>query len=175
MKKILAYLLVLVSLMTLFCGTAGAEETGAKEIYFTNSDANAYFATVTVTDLSNGKSKDERIYMGYWMVTATCKYEQTKNSIAPLAAWASSVVSGTYNAGGDTRRVGEPSESTRTFYEGLNRYMVEHYYTCSMVMNHASYASKYDSNTSFDKYSYGPKTSVYGGLINTKIQFLRKH
>ena len=35
MKKILAYLLVLVSLMTLFCGTAGAEETGAKEIYFT--------------------------------------------------------------------------------------------------------------------------------------------
>ena len=76
--------------------------------------------------------------MGYWMVTATCKYEQTKNSITPLAAWASSVVSGTYNAGGDTRRVGEPSESTRTFYEGLNRYMVEHYYTCSMVMNHAS-------------------------------------
>lgn len=64
MKKILAYLLVLVSLMTLFCGTAGAEETVAKEIYFTNSDANAYFATVTVTDLSNGKSKDERIYMG---------------------------------------------------------------------------------------------------------------
>ena len=56
-----------------------------------------------------------------------------------------------------------------------NRYMVEHYYTCSMVMNHASYASKYDSNTSFDKYSYGPKTSVYGGLINTKIQFLRKY
>lgn len=35
MKKILAYLLVLVSLMTLFCGTAGAEETGAKEILLT--------------------------------------------------------------------------------------------------------------------------------------------
>lgn len=30
MKKILAYLLVLVSLMTLFCGTAGAEITFSK-------------------------------------------------------------------------------------------------------------------------------------------------
>ena len=39
-------------------------DRGERDILY-NSDANAYYATVTVTDLSNGKSKDERIYMGY--------------------------------------------------------------------------------------------------------------
>lgn len=48
MKKILAYLLVLVSLMTLFCGTAGAEIT------FSNSSAQGIYVDVTVTNLDNG-------------------------------------------------------------------------------------------------------------------------
>ena len=43
MKKILAYLLVLVSLMTLFCGTASAETT------FTRSGFAGVYAPIEVT------------------------------------------------------------------------------------------------------------------------------
>ena len=175
MKKILAYILVIVSLMTLFCGTAGAEETEAKEIYFTNSASNAYYKTITVTDLSSGKTIKERIYIGSWRVVATCKYEQGNNTIYPVAAWASSVSGSTANAGGTTKLAGEPHETTETYYEGLNRYMVEHCYICAITINYASYASRYDSNTTANKYSYGAKTSVYDGKLNTKIQFMRKY
>ena len=70
MKKILAYLLVLVSLMTLFCGTASAEE-----IYRTGTTGNYYQANVVVTNLTTGKSKEELIGIANWVVTVTCKYE----------------------------------------------------------------------------------------------------
>ena len=170
MKKILAYLLVLVSLMTLFCGTAGADE-----IYYTSRAVNSYYEKVNVTNLSTGKTVQEKIAIGFWTVEATCKYEQGNNMISPLAAWASSVTGTTYNAGGGTDRVGKPSESTRTFYEGLNRSKLEHYYTCSMIMYYAENASKYDSSVPYSKYSYGPKTSPHEGIINTMIEFLRKY
>lgn len=48
MKKILAYLLVLVSLMTLFCGTAGAEEEN-KVSYSSIAGISSFYATATVT------------------------------------------------------------------------------------------------------------------------------
>ena len=119
MKKILAYMLVIVSLMTLFCGTAGAETT------FSNSSAQSIYVDVNVTDLDTGVVGTEKKCAAIWRVTATCKYEGN-NPIYPVAAWASSVTSSVGVAGGSTVRNGQPSERTQTFYEGGKRAIIEH-------------------------------------------------
>ncbi len=54
MKKILAYLLVLVSLMTLFCGTAGAEIT------FSKSGSAGIHVPIDITNLGQSRTKKEQ-------------------------------------------------------------------------------------------------------------------
>lgn len=170
MKKILAYLLVLVSLMTLFCGTASAEE-----IYRTGTTGNYYQANVVVTNLTTGKSKEELIGIANWVVTVTCKYEQGNNEICPLAAWASKVAGSVSYAGGNTYRDGEASESTHTYYEGGRRSLLEHSYSCTVAITYAQYASKMDDNTTKDKYNYGSRSTPTTRKISTLIKFRRQH
>lgn len=63
MKKILAYLLVLVSLMTLFCGTAGAADN--------SMDKNGYattYVSMLVYDTDAKAAKYENVPVGCWTV-----------------------------------------------------------------------------------------------------------
>lgn len=167
MKKILAYLLVLVSLMTLFCGTAGAEIT------FSNSSAQGIYVDVTVTNLDNGVVSVEKKCAATCRVTATCRYEGN-NPIYPVAAWASNVTPSVGVAGGSTARNGQPHESTRTFYEGGKRAIVEHYYTCPTITTYASAASKRTNEDGTVQYFYGSKTSTVTKTIQTIIKFYRR-
>lgn len=69
MKKILAYLLVLVSLMTLFCGTAGAADN--------SMDKNGYattYVSMLVYDTDAKAAKYENVPVGCWTVVGRCYY-----------------------------------------------------------------------------------------------------
>lgn len=69
MKKILAYLLVLVSLMTLFCGTAGAAND--------SMDKNGYattYVSMPVYDTDARTTKYENVPVGCWTVVGRCYY-----------------------------------------------------------------------------------------------------
>lgn len=167
MKKILAYLLVLVSLMTLFCGTASADTT------FTGSATQGIYVDVTMTNLDNGVVSVEKKCAATWRVTATCKYEGN-NPLYPVAAWASNVSPSVGVAGGSTARNGEPHESTQTFYEGGKRSIVEHYYTCSTITTYAPAASKRTNDNGTVQYLYGNTTSVITKTVNTIIRFYRR-
>lgn len=79
MKKILAYLLVLVSLMTLFCGTASAEIT------FSKKGSAGVYADIVMTNLDSGATETRRTCVATLNVTATCRYEGN-NPIYPVAA-----------------------------------------------------------------------------------------
>lgn len=167
MKKILAYLLVLVSLMTLFCGTAGAEIT------FSNSSAQGIYVDVTVTNLDNGVVSVEKKCAATWRVTATCRYEGN-NPIYPVAAWASKVNMGVTSAGGSVVRIGEPSERTYTGYEGGKRSIIEHYYTATLKATYAPRGSKGTNDNGKIEYHYGSKTSTVTQTVQTQLQFYRR-
>lgn len=167
MKKILAYLLVLVSLMMLFCGTASADTT------FTRSGFAGVYAPIEVTNLDNGSVATQTTCVATLYVTATCKYEGN-NPLYPVAAWASRTRMGVTSAGGSVIRIGEPSESTRTGYEGGKRAIIEHYYTVTLRATYAPRGSKGTNDDGNIEFHYGSKTSAVTQTVQTKIQFYRR-
>jgi hypothetical protein len=167
MKKILAYLLVLVSLMTLFCGTAGAEIT------FSKTGSAGVYGDIKVTNLDDGSVETRRTCVASLIVTATCKYEGN-NPIYPVAAWASKVNMGVTSAGGSVVRIGEPSERTYTGYEGGKRSIIEHYYTATLKATYAPRGSKGTNDNGKIEYHYGSKTSTVTQTVQTQLQFYRR-
>ena len=167
MKKILAYLLVLVSVMTLFCGTASAETT------FSKTGFAGVHAEIEVTDLDDGSVETRTTCVATLRVTVTCRYEGN-NPIYPVAAWASSTSMGVTAAGGSVVRVDQPSESTRTGYEGGKRAIVEHYYTATLRATYAPRGSKGTNDDGEIEYHYGSKTKIKMQTVQTQVQFYRR-
>lgn len=167
MKKILAYLLVLVSLMTLFCGTASADTT------FSKTGSAGVYGDIEVTNLDDGSVETRSTRVATLIVTATCKYEGN-NPLYPVAAWASSVNMGVTSAGGSVVRIGQPSERTYTGYEGGKRSIVEHYYTATLRATYAPRGSKGTNDDGKIEYHYGSKTSMATQTVQTQLYFYRR-
>lgn len=167
MKKILAYLLVLVSLMTLFCGTASAEIT------FSKKGSAGVYADIVMTNLDSGATETRRTRVATLNVTATCRYEGN-NPIYPVAAWASSVNTEVTSAGGSVVRVGQPYETTYTGYEGGKRSLVEHCYYATLKATYAPRGSMGVDEKGQIVYLYGSKTETATQNLSTKIQFYRR-
>ena len=84
MKKILAYLLVLVSLMTLFCGTAGAADN--------SMDKNGYattYVSMLVYDTDAKAAKYENVPVGCWTVVGRCYYGEWQADASEFALFLS--------------------------------------------------------------------------------------
>lgn len=167
MKKILAYLLVLVSLMTLFCGMASADTT------FSKTTTASVTAPVEITDLDDGTVNTCIMAVAVLRVTATCKYEGN-SPLYPVAAWASDTFIGVTNGGGTAVRRGEPSESTQTGYEGGKRAVVEHHYTVTIEATYAPRGSKKINTQGQIIYDFGSKTNTVIKTVQTIIQFYRR-
>lgn len=167
MKKILAYLLVLVSLMTLFCGTAGAEIT------FSKSGSAGIHVPIDITNLDDGTVETRTTRVATLHVVATCKYEGN-TTLYPVAAWATRVYTTVSAAGGSAIRRGEPSESTYTGYEGGKRSLVEHYYFSKVEAIYAPRGSKGTNDDGEIEYHYGSRTSMITQWLQTQIQFYRR-
>lgn len=178
MKKILAYLLVLVSVMTLFCGTAGAEEE--KEVSYSSiAGISSFYATATVTNVSTRVVKSETVYIAHWNVVATCRYEAEKNEDGSVtkysaAAWASKVYGTVTNAGGVINRVGEPSESTETSYVGGRRSAITYHYSCRFLITYAPTAWKDNDAATQNSYHFGAITARINQRADAKITFERQ-
>lgn len=167
MKKILAYLLVLVSLMTLFCGTASAETT------FSQGGSAGIHVPILVTDLKDGSVEPKPTCVATLHVVATCKYEGN-TTLYPVAAWSILAYPTVSAAGGTAVRRGEPTESTKTFYEGGKRSIVEHYYTATIEATYAARGSKGVDDEGKTVYIYGSKTETIVKSLQTKICFYRR-
>lgn len=175
MKKILAYLLVLVSLMTLFCGTAGAEEENTVS-YSSIAGIASILASVSVKNVATGVTKNESLYIAHWTVVATCRYEGENNADGtvtkyPRSAWASNVYGNVTTAGGVINRIGEPSESTETSYVGAKPATIIYYYKCKLLITYAPTAWKANDVVTQNSYHYGSITARRTADINTKITF----
>lgn len=81
MKKILAYILVIVSLMTLFCGTAGAaSDSMEKEGYA------GLAVDIPVYNVSSKVTKTERVIVGTWVVIGRCYYSNFHKTHHPFTS-----------------------------------------------------------------------------------------
>lgn len=138
MKKILAYLLVLVSLMTLFCGTAGAADN--------SMDKNGYattYVSMLVYDTDAKAAKYENVPVGCWTVVGRCYYATSDGrTYYPESASVQKATFSPYKGGISSTTTAQYQSSTSQIMENGKRTQVSLHYSCPILVKHYTNASK---------------------------------
>lgn len=138
MKKILAYLLVLVSLMTLFCGTAGAADN--------SMDKNGYattYVSMLVYDTDAKAAKYENVPVGCWTVVGRCYYATSDGrTYYPESASVQKATFSPYEGGISSTTTAQYQSSTSQIMENGKRTQVSLHYSCPILVKHYTNASK---------------------------------
>lgn len=169
MKKILAYLLVLVSLMTLFCGTASAANNSMdKESYST-----AYVSIPVFSRLSQ-VSTVETIAAGSWTTIGRCYYvTYGANIYYPESASMQGFSFSAYNAGHSGHPDAQYQSSTEERLENGKRVQVTLHFSCPVSVIHAMNATKEDYSTPPAQYEYVKILTVTHQQLSTTTNFYR--
>lgn len=132
MKKILAYLLVLVSLMTLFCGTAGAADN--------SMDKNGYattYVSMLVYDTDAKAAKYENVPVGCWTVVGRCYYATSDGrTYYPESASVQKATFSPYKGGISSTTTAQYQSSTSQIMENGKRTQVSLHYSCPILVKH---------------------------------------
>ena len=151
MKKILAYLLVLVSLMTLFCGTAGAADN--------SMDKNGYattYVSMLVYDTDAKAAKYENVPVGCWTVVGRCYYATSDGrTYYPESASVQKATFSPYKGG--------ISSTTTAQYQ----------YSCPILVKHYTNASKQNAKATYSEYIYSTNITTTSLQSTTTIYFYR--
>lgn len=143
MKKILAYLLVLVSLMTLFCGTAGAADN--------SMDKNGYattYVSMLVYDTDAKAAKYENVPVGCWTVVGRCYYATSDGrTYYPESASVQKATFSPYKGGISSTTTAQYQSSTSQIMENGKRTQVSLHYSCPILVKHYTNASKQNTST----------------------------
>lgn len=169
MKKILAYLLVLVSLMTLFCGTAGAANNSMDKEGFSIA-----YVSIPVYSRASMMSTVETVTAGRWNVVGRCYYDTFGSNIYyPESANVRSFSFSAYNAGVDGHPTAQYQSSTGERLENGKRVQVMLYWSCDVTIKHSTNATKENSETDMSKYEYAKVYTTKQQHPSTTINFYR--
>lgn len=150
MKKILAYLLVLVSLMTLFCGTAGAADN--------SMDKNGYattYVSMLVYDTDAKAAKYENVPVGCWTVVGRCYYATSDGrTYYPESASVQKATFSPYKGGISSTTTAQYQSSTSQIMENGKRTQVSLHYSCPILVKHYTNASKQNAKATYSEYIY---------------------
>lgn len=147
MKKILAYLLVLVSLMTLFCGTAGAADN--------SMDKNGYattYVSMLVYDTDAKAAKYENVPVGCWTVVGRCYYATSDGrTYYPESASVQKATFSPYKGGISSTTTAQYQSSTSQIMENGKRTQVSLHYSCPILVKHYTNASKQNAKATYSE------------------------
>lgn len=169
MKKILAYLLVLVSLMTLFCGTAGAADN--------SMDKNGYattYVSMLVYDTDAKAAKYENVPVGCWTVVGRCYYATSDGrTYYPESASVQKATFSPYKGGISSTTTAQYQSSTSQIMENGKRTQVSLHYSCPILVKHYTNASKQNAKATYSEYIYSTNITTTSLQSTTTIYFYR--
>lgn len=169
MKKILAYLLVLVSLMTLFCGTAGAADN--------SMDKNGYattYVSMLVYDTDAKAAKYENVPVGCWTVVGRCYYATSDGrTYYPESASVQKATFSPYKGGISSTTTAQYQSSTSQIMENGKRTQVSLHYSCPILVKHYTNALKQNAKATYSEYIYSTNITTTSLQSTTTIYFYR--
>lgn len=169
MKKILAYLLVLVSLMTLFCGTASAAYTSMEKEGYAILAVN-----MDVYNVTTKLTKSERVPVGAWYVEGSCEYSTPDGrSYYPDSAKVLSVNFYPYKGGDSSSMLEQYRSSTSETIENGKRVQLALHYACLVSIRYYNGASKQSSYDQYYDYTYSLNAITTSMNSATTIYFNR--
>lgn len=169
MKKILAYLLVLVSLMTLFCGTAGADGS--------SMDKRGYaitYVSMPVYNVDDKTTSYESVAVGCWTVVGRCYYTTSDGrTYHPESASVQKATFSPYKGGISSTTTAQYQSSTSQIMENGKRVQVSLRYSCPITVLHYTNAAKQNAKATYSEYTYSTNTTTTSLQSGTIIYFYR--